>query len=587
MRQAGFEIVYGADKDRAAVETFAANHPRAVVEQRDVSEMSGDDLPEFDVLVGGPPCIEFSMSKGNRRDVLAGLKLVQAFLRIVYERQPLYWIMENVPRVVLHMPDEIPLSWIGVPKAGYLEVPRREEFNCADFGVPQARRRFLMGDYPLPQPTHTNEPRDLLSGTEALPSWRTLGDVLSALPDPDYRGRDDALIRDPNYVLSLPLRALTDQFHDVGMHDEDVRRIRRAKQDHPYMGRMEFPDRVDRPSRTVVATQLGRETLVVKDRSDKGSGFRRVTVREAACLQAFPITYQFCGNSHGARYRIAGDAVPPPLTFAIGQRILVQEGLPAPEVPIVSAEVVSPSPPPTRSTGKRRSRSYRRDRRFSELVPGKEVRGSRAELDNQGTEPGHVPLVTKGGRHLVEWRAMLYVGEGSKALRTKRYDTGTAIALLARHAESWDRLRDFLEDLRSEIGASVPDASTLQAVWTEQLKGPPSPLVLIDRAAEVINEHFPQTEYHRVMVLPEQGDPVIPPKGLRIRIAAGLVAASYIAHLANQGLSWPAANPEMRYLEPGWGAADTPGTHPPARDLAELIPALDRRQRVNRAGGLF
>ena len=60
--------------------------------------------------------------------------------------------MENVPRIAHHLPDAIPLRWIGIDKKGDLPVPVRHEFNCADYGVPQLRRRYLIGNYPVPNP---------------------------------------------------------------------------------------------------------------------------------------------------------------------------------------------------------------------------------------------------------------------------------------------------------------------------------------------------------------------------------------------------------------------------------------------------
>ena len=91
------------------------------------------------------------------------------------------------------------------------------------------------------------------------------------------------------------------------------------------MGVMPFPDPLNRPARTVVATQLGRETLVI--RSANGVGFRRATVRECATLQTFPINFHFCGNSVSSRYRQAGDAVPPMLIFYIAREIMKIEGM--------------------------------------------------------------------------------------------------------------------------------------------------------------------------------------------------------------------------------------------------------------------
>ena len=51
--------------------------------------------------------------------------------------------------IALHLPDEIPLKWLGIEKDGVLPVPVRHEFNCADYGVPQNRKRYLIGNIPF------------------------------------------------------------------------------------------------------------------------------------------------------------------------------------------------------------------------------------------------------------------------------------------------------------------------------------------------------------------------------------------------------------------------------------------------------
>lgn len=558
LRQAGFEILYAVDKDQAAVDTFAANHPGASVHKLDLSTFRSDQLPEFDVLVGGPPCIEFSMSKGSRRDVLAGLLLVQAFLRVVHERKPRYWIMENVPRVILHIPEQIPLSWIGIEEDGFLEVPNRNEFNCADFGVPQARRRFLMGKYPNPTRTHSSESGDLFSDVEGMNPWRTLGDVLTVMPDVrrGVKGLQRGVVSDPNYELELPVNLLTDHFHDASITQEEARGLRRAKQDHPYMGRMAFPDRLDRPARTVVATQLGRETLIIKDPTSSKSGYRRATVRECACLQAFPITYQFLGNSYGARYRIVGDAVPPVLTFRIGQQILQAEGKEMLAKPILPKTIHQPAPPPKTALRSLNRKAFRGDRKFSELVPGKEVRGCRAELDNQGTAPGQVLTASENVYHLMEWRAMLYVGEGAKTLRTKQFSVPAAldILLVGLHSgEELERLRGMAAAFDEQLRPVVADASTLQAVWTCRMSGPRGPESLVDLAAVSINRFFPASEFSEVHIKPLEHENMLPAKGIRIRIACGLLAAAYISELANHGLTWSLGKRGNRYWQDEWG----------------------------------
>lgn len=96
---AGFEIKAAYDKDKWAVETFSNNHS-ANAEIADLGSVDMNTMPNTDVIIGGPPCTQFSSAKSNKtRNVLSGLLLVQAYLRCVYLKKPKYWIMENVPTI--------------------------------------------------------------------------------------------------------------------------------------------------------------------------------------------------------------------------------------------------------------------------------------------------------------------------------------------------------------------------------------------------------------------------------------------------------------------------------------------------------
>src|SRR5436309_1542159 len=66
LRLAGCQTVFALDRDAAAVQTFHHNHPEAEVVELDIEAFHPDALPSFDILTGGPPCIEFSTSKGGK-----------------------------------------------------------------------------------------------------------------------------------------------------------------------------------------------------------------------------------------------------------------------------------------------------------------------------------------------------------------------------------------------------------------------------------------------------------------------------------------------------------------------------------------
>lgn len=77
---------------------------------QDARTVDGERFKGFDVIVGSPPCREFSTLRhgfGHRwkkpPNLQEGLGLVHAFLRIVRAAQPKIWIMENVLGLQKHL----------------------------------------------------------------------------------------------------------------------------------------------------------------------------------------------------------------------------------------------------------------------------------------------------------------------------------------------------------------------------------------------------------------------------------------------------------------------------------------------------
>ena len=90
---------------------------------------------------------------------------------------------------------------------------------------------------------------------------------------------------------------------------------------------MSFPENVKKPSRTITATKIGtsRESLIYKsERNRVGDGeFRTPTVREAACLMGFPLTYQFHGGET-TKWRLVGNAVCPSVAGVFAKQVRVE-----------------------------------------------------------------------------------------------------------------------------------------------------------------------------------------------------------------------------------------------------------------------
>ena len=175
--QAGFDVVASVEYDPVHAAVHAFNFPNAEILCADVSRLSGADLlaaarrgwsnhgyteslPKIDVIFGGPPCQGFS-TIGKRLIDDSRNNLVFHFFRLITEIKPRYFVMENVPGMVLGGHSSILRKLIAeFEDAGYsITLPHRI-LNSAHYGVPQSRRRlFLLGarrgekaaGYPMPQ----------------------------------------------------------------------------------------------------------------------------------------------------------------------------------------------------------------------------------------------------------------------------------------------------------------------------------------------------------------------------------------------------------------------------------------------------
>jgi DNA (cytosine-5)-methyltransferase 1 len=523
-RQAGFRVTKALDIWAPAVITHEKNHPATEAIRGDILAYSPERLGAVDVLIGSPPCTQFSFAnRGGNGDIEEGLRLVYRFLRFVYELQPRWWIMENVPRVLDYLPEEVPLRKLGIDKKGTLPIPVRAVLTSANFGAPQLRKRAFSGAFPPPTHTHGD-------GTHSR--WRTLGEVVGMLPDPLSQRPSSA--RDPVYAFDLGIDDLTDHFsRDLVLTDEEVRENRKAKEDHSWYGRMAFPDELDRPGRTVMATNLrvARETTVI---AASTGGYRRLSVREASSVQGFPITYQWWGATSALKYRLVGNAVAPPVAFAIARAILSAVAKPVPARPYTVESVSEPAP---EARARERGRSLPVKRRFREHVPGSKLPGFRVDFDNAG--------VAQPPR-LVHWRTVLYRGSG-KALRQREVCLEDALEILARTIAdpvASQEASAFLKELRVNFSSVVPDANTLQQIRAERLGGDVTPYLLIEQIGKLVERLFGMES--RVIRFQSPRDPDFVP----IRIAATLVATSYVCALANEHPRKPRLTvPQMRPLK--------------------------------------
>ncbi len=345
-RQMGYEIVYGFDNWKPAVDTY--NHNFSLnCEVKNILDFKHsideiEKLPNTEIIIGSPPCVSFSSSnKSGNADKSLGVDLTETFLRIiaVKKHQPnsvlKAWFMENVVNSKRYLQTaytfkDLGLSeWANKNRISPLKIAidlydNTTIINSADYGSYQARKRVISGEIIkkgkliVPKTTHSDD------GLDGKEKYLTIGKMKKNFPHP-FTEKSDKKITDPQYQLQIPKNQLSDHFYDTGIYRVEWKFSKYWKTNHPFMGKMSFPENENKPSRTITATKIAnsRESIIYKSEIKRiGDGeYRLPTVREAAIIMGFPITYQFLGADN-SKWRLVGNAVCCSVSRAFAKMVL-------------------------------------------------------------------------------------------------------------------------------------------------------------------------------------------------------------------------------------------------------------------------
>lgn len=336
-RHAGYDVIMGVDNWLPAITTHNINHglhdkPISVLEFENIKKI--EELPDADVIIGSPPCVSFSLSnKGGNADKTLGIRLIEAYLRIVaikkHKKDSVLkaWLMENVPNSRKYVKQSYTFVDLGLgdwaimnslkPESVALNVSNSGEIlNASDYGAAQSRNRFVCGEVTF---------NGLFPSPKKTQNGLTVGDVKRSLPAPMLQYNSDLKIKDPNYPnRAFFISELHDHFYDTGIYEVEWQKARAAKLNHPYMGRMSFPENESKPSRTIMATRSAstREAIIYESElKRRGDGqYRTPTIREAASMMGFPLDYEFYGDE-SKKWRQIGNAVCVPLAYSLAKEV--------------------------------------------------------------------------------------------------------------------------------------------------------------------------------------------------------------------------------------------------------------------------
>ena len=430
--QQGFDVIFALDYWKPAHITHEHNHKDCKnvcmnILALDTPAKIDEIVPDTDIIIGSPPCVSFSSSnQSGKSDKTLGLQLINQYLKIVLYKKTKpnsklkYWIMENVPNSIEFIKDSYTAAELGLdPALPDLIINNKNILIASNYGSPQGRKRAIVGDYLLPEITHS-----------ANNNVHTIK-ILEAL------GNSTETIIDPSFPLALPRNEVTDHYYDSEIPSEWANKAKRLKTDHGFMGKMDFPDRTDRLCRTIMATEsyCSRESIIF-NKEGSPNKYRAPTIRELACLMGFPIDYQFIGTNSNSKHKQIGNAVCVHLSMALAKaiknamhielvkkhRILVKAHFNLNDLkqPLFSQYKVS---------------AKKMNSKFHIHVPALKINQLRVELDN---------ITSDFENSTYNWRCLLHKGSGKSALKTS-FENKKFQTLISSH-NAFAEINNFIHD---------------------------------------------------------------------------------------------------------------------------------------------
>lgn len=163
-KNSGFDVIWANDFNEDAVITYKNNIGNHIV-LGDITQIPSSDIPgnkgEVDVVIGGFPCQGFSIANKNRSMEDDRNFLYLELLRVIKDKQPKYFVAENVKGLMSMKKGEI----IKMIVKDFENLGYNVDYkilNSANYGVPQARERvIIVGNRigmpnPFPEETHAD-----------------------------------------------------------------------------------------------------------------------------------------------------------------------------------------------------------------------------------------------------------------------------------------------------------------------------------------------------------------------------------------------------------------------------------------------
>lgn len=302
--QAGFDVVWANEYDRTIWDTYRYNHKNTILDTRSIIDVPSLDIPDCDGIIGGPPCQSWSEAGSLRGINDPRGKLFFEFIRILKNKQPKFFLAENVSGMLSKRHssavDKIKEMFKDVGYDLFVKL-----VNAKDYDVPQDRERVLyIGfrkdlkvNFEFPKP-HTKKYtledaiKDIC-GKEVPAGEKNHKSNNCIVPNHEYMTGGFSTI----YMSRNRVRAWNEQSFTIQAGGRHAPIHPQA----PKMIKLEANKQIFVP---------GKEAL-----------YRRMTVRECADVQTFPRDFVFQYEVISDGYKMVGNAVPVNLAKNIALQI--------------------------------------------------------------------------------------------------------------------------------------------------------------------------------------------------------------------------------------------------------------------------
>jgi len=318
-QQAGLDIVLGLDNDKDAAETYRQNFQNADFIEADISQLETSTLAPWlsdrsspVLFCGCAPCQPFSKQNRKRSDVDSRKNLLGEFGRFVQDWLPDYVFIENVPGMQQ-------LKRLGGPLADFCQLLKKLGYSyelkvipALWFGVPQTRERLVLiasrfDAICLPSATHGPGKLPFSCVSDWISGLRPLSAGSIDQFDSSHRA---AVLSDLNLIriASTPQGGGRESWPD-----HLLLKCHRSHKGHTDVyGRLSWNKPASGLTTRCISYSNGRFGHPEQDRA--------ISLREAACLQTFPMDFVFTGSLN-SRARQVGNAVPPLMASNVGLTI--------------------------------------------------------------------------------------------------------------------------------------------------------------------------------------------------------------------------------------------------------------------------